>query len=314
VSEAAEVDEPPGYPRAADVELIPFRFGPTSSRGSFELTPGLARHDGALYGGTGAAASVVAMEAATQRDAVWVVTQFIAQAHVGETIDVDVDALALGGRIAQLQVTARVADRTIFTALGATAHPRPGGLTGQYLPMPRVSPPDDSGSLPFGPGSASDPASESAAAELAAAARELATTRRLEFRQATYVGDPPPGGLALWARLHGLDELTRAGVAYLADMVPAAVARAAGKLGAGFSLDNALRFADVPPTDWVLLDLRGELASHGYGHGSLTAWTPDGTLVATGSQTASMVHLFEPDELDQWRAATALRQPNRQQS
>jgi acyl-CoA thioesterase len=287
VSEAADADEPMSYPRAADLELIPFELGSPSSCGSFELTPGLARHDGALYGGTGAAASVLAMEAATQRDALWVVTQFIAQAHVGETVEVDVDPLAMGGRIAQLRVTAHVGDRTIFCALGATAHPRPGGLTGQYLPMPRVSPPDDSGPMPFGPGSSEG--------------REMAFSRRLEFRQATFVGEPPPGSLALWARLHGIDELTRAGVAYLADMVPAAVARAAGKLGAGFSLDNSLRFADVRPTDWILLDLRGELASNGYGHGSFTGWTPDGALVATGSQTASMVHLFDADELVQWR-------------
>ena len=300
MSEAAEPGQPVSYPRAADLELIPFGFGPTSSRGSFELTPGIARHDGALYGGTGAAASVMAMEAATQRDAVWVVTQFIAQAHVGEVIEVDVDPLALGGRIAQLQVTARVGDRTVFCALGATAHPRPGGLTGQYLPMPRVSPPDDSGPMPFGPGSSEG--------------REMAVSRRLEFRQATFVDDPPPGSLVLWARLHGIDELTRAGIAYLADMVPAAVARAAGKLGAGFSLDNSLRFADVPPSDWVLLHLRGELASNGYGHGSFTAWTPDGTLVATGSQTASMVHIFEADELEEWRSAIAARATNRQQS
>lgn len=279
MSEAVEANRPVGYPRAADLDLIPLRFDPGAGRGSFELTPGLARHDGALYGGTGAAASVMAMEAATQRDALWVVTQFIAQAQVGETIDVDVDTPALGGRIAQLHVTAHVGDRTVFSALGATARPRPGGLTGQYLPMPWVSSPDDSDPTPFGPPSPVD--------------GETAVSRRLEFRQATPVGEPPPGSLMLWARLRGIDELTRAGIAYVADMVPAAVARAAGRFGAGFSLDNSLRFADVPPTEWALLDLRGELASNGYGHGSFTAWTPDGVLVATGSQTASMVYLFD---------------------
>ena len=289
MSEALGADEPTTYPRPADLELIPF------AGGSFELTPGLARHDGALYGGTGAAVSVMAMEAATQRDALWVVTQFVAQAHVGETIDVEVDPLALGGRIAQLQVTARVGDRMILRSLGATAHPRPGGLTGQYLPTPSVVPPEDSEPMSFGP----------PPPEVSPTPGEVAFSRRLEFRHGTFLGTPPPGALALWARLRGIDELTRAGVAYVADMVPTAVARAAGKLGAGFSLDNSLRFADVPPTEWVLLDLRGELASHGYGHGRLTAWTPDGTLVATGSQTASMVHLFEADELERWRG----RQP-----
>ena len=134
----------------------------------------------------------------------------------------------------------------------------------------------------------------------------MAFTRRLEFRQPTFVDEAPPGSLAIWARLDGIDELTRAGVAYLADMVPPAVARAAGKLGGGFSLDNALRFADVPSTEWVLLDLRGELASNGYGHGSFTAWTADGFLVATGSQTASMAHVFdEPEDFDRWRSRLA---------
>jgi acyl-CoA thioesterase II len=291
MSEAAATDEPsidPSYPHEADLELIPFKFGATQDSGRFELTPGLARHDGALYGGTGVAATVLAMEAATGRDALWVVTQFVAQAHVGEVIDVDVDTLARGKRIAQVRVTAHVDDRTIFCAVGATAHPRPGGLTGQYLPMPRVSPPDDSGPMPFGPGSSEG--------------REMAVSRRLEFRPATYLGEAPAGALALWARLQGIEELTRAGVAYLADMVPPAIARAAGRLGGGFSLDNSLRFADVPPTDWLLLDLRGELAANGYGHGTFTAWTSDGTLVATGGQTANMVYLFgadEADELDQ---------------
>ena len=52
--------------------------------------------------------------------------------------------------------------------------------------------------------------------------------------------------------------MTAAGVAFVADMVPGAIARAAGKLGGGFSLDNALRFAAIPPTEWVLLHLRGD--------------------------------------------------------
>ena len=286
-----EADDAPSYPAPDDLALIPFGLSPATGGHRFELRPELTRPDGALYGGTGAAASVMAMEAATQRDALWVVTQFIAQAHIGELIDVDVQTRAMGGRIAQLQVTGSVGDRTVFTSLGATAHPRPGGLTGQYLPMPLVSPPDDSGPLPFGPGSAEG--------------KRPAFTRRVEFRQAAYADEQPIGALALWARLSGVDELTRAGVAYLADIVPMAVARAAGKVGGGFSLDNSLRFADIPATDWLLLDLRGELASSGYGHGSFTAWTRDGVLVATGSQTASMAHLFDPEELERWQASAS---------
>jgi acyl-CoA thioesterase len=198
--------------------------------------------------------------------------------------------MAEGKRIAQVQVVARVDDRVIFTALGATAHPRPDGLTGQYDDMPRVSAPEDSAPLHRGP----------AIAELA----ERGFNRNLEFREAT-LEDPQSHAMALWARLTPpVRKMTAAGVAFVADMIPGAIARAAGKLGGGFSLDNALRFADVPPVEWVLLHLRGDVASHGYGHGSFTAWSREGVLLATGSQTASMAHVFDSADdpaMEAWR-------------
>jgi acyl-CoA thioesterase len=275
---------------ASDLALIPLQFGDDRSRASFVLTPGLARHDGALYGGTGAAAAVMMMEATTERDALWVATQFVAQARVGESIEVEARTLAAGKRIAQLDVVARVDDRIIFTALGATARARPNGLTGQFEAMPRVTTPDHSPPLHRGPGGPE--------------MRELGFSRNLEFREAL-LDEPDTRAMALWARLTPAPRaMTPAGVAYVADMVPGAVARAAGKLGGGFSLDNALRFAEVPPTEWVLLHLRGDVATHGYGHGSFTAWSSDGALLATGSQTASMTHIFDgPDDpkIVEWR-------------
>ena len=140
------------YPHAADLALIPFAIGSDRGAAHFVLTPDLTRHDGALYGGTGAAAAVMMMEAATQRDAVWVATQFVAQARIGERIDLVAHVLAEGKRIAQVHVVATVDDRIIFTALGATAHPRPHGLTGQYDDMPRVTPPERQRAAPSGPG------------------------------------------------------------------------------------------------------------------------------------------------------------------
>jgi acyl-CoA thioesterase len=281
------------YPHATDLALIPFEFGHERGAAHFVLTPDLTRHDGALYGGTGAAAAVMLMEAATQRPALWVATQFVAQARTGERIEVVAQTLAEGKRIAQLQVVARVEDRVVFTALGATALPRPHGLTGQYDEMPSVSSPEQSASLHRGPMS-----------EL----RERGFSRNLEFREA--VLEPPEARtMALWARLTPpRREMTPAGVAYVADMVPGAIARAAGKMGGGFSLDNALRFAEVQPTEWVLLHLRGDVASHGYAHGSFTAWSSDGALLATGSQTASMAHVFDgPDDprMEEWRRSIA---------
>jgi len=282
------------YPHADDLALIPLEIDSTGSSAQFTLTPDLARHDGVLYGGTGEAASVMLMESATQRDAIWVATQFVAQPRLGERVVMEADTLASGKRIAQMQVIARVDDRIVFTALGATALPRPNGLAGQYDHMPRVSSSDDSAPLHAGP-----PMSEF---------RERGFGRNLEFREARREGDAG-NTMALWARLRPPGRgMTPAGVAYIADMVPGAIARAAGKLGGGFSLDNALRFGAVTPTEWVLLHLRGDLAAHGYGHGSFTAWSSDGALLATGSQTASMTHVFDPgDEADieAWRRRIA---------
>ena len=54
----------------------------------------------------------------------------------------------------------------------------------------------------------------------------------------------------------------------------------------------------------MLLHLHGDIATHGYWHGSITAWSSDGVLLATGSQTASMTHVFDgPDDpqMEEWR-------------
>ena len=89
------------YPHAADLALIPCELAPERDRGSFELTPELCRFDGALYGGTGVAATVMAMEAATQRDALWVVTQFVAQTRVESGVHSGLEVL-YGGALGAL--------------------------------------------------------------------------------------------------------------------------------------------------------------------------------------------------------------------
>ncbi|MBA2282311.1 MAG: thioesterase family protein, partial [Acidimicrobiia bacterium] len=97
--------------------------------------------------------------------------------------------------------------------------------------------------------------------------------------------------MALWACVR--DRVaTPALLGFLADMVPVSVARAGGRAGAGTSLDNTLRFGPRATTSWVLVDLDPHLAHDGYGHGTVALWAPDGTLLATGSQTAAML-LFD---------------------
>lgn len=282
------------YPHRADLDLIAFEPGASTQEGSFELTADLTRHDGVLYGGTGAAATVMAMEAATQRDATWVVTQFVAPARTGDRIRWVAQTVAEGRYVAQVQVTATVGDRLVFCGLGASGHPRPDGLTGQFETMPAVTPPEDSPSLGQSP---TVPTFD---------ARSVRSN--MELREATFGTRRPAGRVALWARLTAGADLTRAGLAYLADRVPMAITRAAGRRAPGVSLDNCVRFAALPSTQWVLFDLRGQVASLGYGHGSFTTWSQEGALLACGSQSATMTRM-RPKSPRSGAATTAQQSP-----
>jgi len=269
-------------PQPADIDLLGLELGPDPRRGRFELVPALVRPDGALYGGTAIAASIVAMEAATARPTLWVTTQFVATAAVGDVIECETDVLAMGRRIAQVQVSGRLGDQVVFMSLGSTAAPRDGALEGQYQQMPAVGSPEDSESTLFGPGRLAD---------------TPGFTSQIEYRQAEVLGgEEPAASLAMWARLTGGRVATRAAIAFVADMVPAAIFRAAGLGGergpaGATSLDNSLRFGRIPPDqEWVLLEMQGHMASGGSAHGSVLVWTPEGALLAVGGQSARMVH------------------------
>jgi acyl-CoA thioesterase len=272
----------PGLPHASDLELFGLLVSEDGGSGRFELRGGLVRHDGALYGGTGLAVSVVAMEAATQRDVLWCSTQFVSQPFLGDTVTWEAERLAVGKRAAQVLLRASANDRTAFVAIGSTGIATESGLTGQYVPMPDVSTPDESPAHITG--MPVEPSADS-------------WTKHIEMRAAELRGDRPPT-VAFWARRRDGGPHTPAVLAFIADMVPVAVARAAGKMGAGSSLDNSMRFkGGAADTGWVLIELHGELANGGFGHGSLRVWTEERELIATGSQTASMRFLFEPGQV-----------------
>ena len=292
-----------GLPHPSDLELFGLVVSEDGASGRFELTGGLVRHDGALYGGTGLAVSVVALEAATQRDVLWCSTQFVSQPFLGDTVTWEAERLAIGKRAAQVLVRASANDQTAFVAIGSTGIAREDGLTGQFVAMPEVSAPDDSPPHLMNRGARQAGQPSSPEAELEARFLEQmpepsadSWTKHIEMRAPELRGEVRPT-VGFWARRRDGGPLTPAVLAFIADMVPVAVARAAGKLGAGSSLDNSMRFhGGVADSEWVLIELYGELANGGFGHGSLRVWTEDGKLVATGSQTASMRFLFDIGE------------------
>jgi len=273
------------FPRPSDTDLLGLEFDAELRRAHFALVPGVARHDGALYGGTAIAVSVVAMEAATGRGSLWVTTQYVATAGLTDIIECTTHVLAKGRNVAQAQVTGRHGDRVLFVSVGSTATPRPGGMEGQFLDSPDVSRPEDADPLVLGPARSDGFRGFTSQVEY----------RLAEVRAAT---DPPPQ-LAMWARIRGGGGVTPASIAFVADMVPGAIARAVGLVGGGKSLDNSLRFGRIPEgEEWVLLELRAQMAVGSHAHGSVKVWSRRGELLAVGGQSANMMQMVTSQEFE----------------
>ena len=264
--------------RRSDLDLLGPIVAEDGRSGRFELGVGLVRHDGALYGGTGLAMSVLAMQAATGREVLWASTQLVSSPRQGAQVEWTTEVLASGKRSSQVLVRATTDGQLVWTTIGSTGIPSDEGLTAQYQTMPEVSPPGEGTSR------------ESFATQV----NPDSYTSKIDLYDADVLGPGPHA--ALWVRRHDGGPFSPAAIAFAADFVPLAIARAAGKLGAGASLDNSMRFRGGEAQGWILLDLVGDFAFGGYGHGIVRVWSEDGELLATGGQTAAMRYLWDEGE------------------
>lgn len=272
--------------RPIDEQLLGFEPDPNDPTAmSFVVVPHLCRTDGRFYGGAALAAALAASEAVSGRPALWSSTQLVAVADQNDRIQVRAEILASGRTADQVQVRGSVGDRIVFNAIGTAATPRADGLSGSGLVMPRVPPPDDCTDWMM------RERHELGAGERPKVGHHLVS----EHRDAPFLdeADERPGHMAVWARLAdnmrpATPTMTPAVIGFLADLVPLAVSRACGVSGAGTSLDNSLRIGEPLDTDWVLLDLDAHVAVGGFGHGHVHVWSPDGRMLATGTQSARL--------------------------
>lgn len=290
----------------SDADFLGLRALGPDGRFAFTVTDHLARLDGRLYGGTAIGVSIAAAEAVTGRGSLWMTTQFVSTAPADARIDVHAEVLAPGRRTSQVRVTGTdESGDVMFASLGATGHHRDDGMAGVFENPPTVSPPDDSKqwATPFAGmlrAAGIDP-------ELATMPTDRGFATAIEFREPTVLDhpDPGPGRVCLWVRRRDLADASPATVAYMADMVPLSVAHACGELAGGISLDNTIRVGRFEPTQWVLIDLRPHLAVGDYGHGAAHIWSESGHLLATASQTASMMRFsLDPAAWGADRSAT----------
>jgi acyl-CoA thioesterase-2 len=282
---------------AADAEFLGMRRAAGTDNFSLTVIDHLSRLDGKLYGGTAIAASVAAAEQVSDRPALWMTTQFVSTTGLGSRIDVNVEVLAPGRRTHQVKVTGTDdGGQVIFASLGATGRLAPDGLTGEFESRPKVGTPEsgEKWSSPF-VGMARGAGIDPTLLPLPAGAGFSAAVD-LRHPEVLHHPDPGLGRVCVWARRTDGGPVTAAVAAYLADMVPMAVARAHGVVAMGTSLDNTIRIGAFTSSEWVLIDLRPHLAAGGYGHGVAHVWSESGQLMATASQTAVM-RPFDPDNL-----------------
>ncbi|MHB1089944.1 MAG: acyl-CoA thioesterase [Ilumatobacteraceae bacterium] len=250
-------------------------IAPTGEQGRWVMVvpPRLCTGGGFLFGGAGLAAAVSAMEQLTGRHCIWATAQYLSYARSGETMLIDVTLAVVGRQITQARAVCHVGDREILTVNAALGE-RKFEHAGQFVNMPEVPRPDD---LPAR--WHRHPVENTIHERLE---QRLVIGRDLEQLD----GSLSDGRTLMWARIPDvLTDVDTATLAVMGDFVPMGIGQALGVLGGGNSLDNTLRIVRLVPTKWVLLDIQIYAVERGFGHGSVTMFAEDGTLLATASQS-----------------------------
>lgn len=236
------------------------------------VMPGISTGHGFLFGGCALGAAISALEGSTGRSVVWATAQYLSYARPPAVMDIDVTVASEGRNITQARAVGTVGNTEILTvnaALGERQFPS----TGQWPRMPDVPPPDQC--LP----------------REGRMHVEDSIMSRLDQRWAHT--DPDTGRTVLWSRLPDVLEVSAPALAVMGDYVPLGLGQALEQDTTSNSLDNTLRLGTIVPTEWVLIDIRIEFVTRGFGHGTVYLWAPDGTLMAAASQSA-IVREFKP--------------------
>lgn len=232
---------------------------------------------GSLFGGVGLAIGVATMELETGQPAVWATAQYIATMYNPSEMRVDVGRPAIGRTVTQCNVRGTFDGDDVLTVLGATGE-RPEQLRGVWEQFPD----------PIGPDESIDPEREFDYPSLHDHVEVKMARGMFGF---SGVGEPTGDHRSLvWVRLPDV-RVDAASLAIIADYSPSVIGNAAGRTTHLSSLDNTIRFADPAPADadWVLCDSRVEFLGNGFAHSSCLMWTDTGQLLATASQSMTIV-------------------------
>lgn len=225
-----------------------------------------------LFGGSGLALCVAAMQAAQDRPPIWATAQYLAYARPGEALAIEVAETAHGRNTVQLQAVVRRGELTLITAQGAVGE-RPGDPFRQLIGPPGAPPPhrcrvvERDGGNPLG------------------------VDRQFEFRlirgrfpsPGTTFDTPSNGRLQLWMRPPVGISVDAPLLAIVADYISEALSDAAGRRIRASSIDNTLRLGPIEASKWLLCDISIDALYSGVGHGQVRIYSERGVLMALGS-------------------------------
>ena len=233
---------------------------------------------GSLFGGSGLAAGVAALEESAERPVVWATGQYVSTVALGSEMAIEVAFPAMGHSMAQGRAVGTVEEREIISIVGALGT-RNEAVAGVWATAPVVPSPD--------------------ACELLDRHFDVACVHdHVEVRLASgmfgFNGQGTPSGdghLMLWVRMPGV-ALDAPALALIADYMSAGVGNAVGAKVHCTSLDNTIRYANPLLPDeadqWVLCDAEVTFAGNGLAYGSGHIWSESGRLLATASQSMTV--------------------------
>ncbi len=230
---------------------------------------------GFLFGGSGLAAAVIALEDATGRPTVWATAQFASYARPGSHAEIACKLLTQGKYLTQARATMCVEGGEILSAMAALGSR--DGLSDQWT-MPRAVPRPE------------------ACAELPHWGDDQTIGGVIRFRPASgrFGGSGPEakgprsedGCLLVWVRpADDTMKVDRPVLAVIGDFLSPGIRNATGRNAGGNSLDNTIRYVTLVPTDWVLCEIQIDAISGGIFHGSMKMFAECGTLLAVASQS-----------------------------
>ncbi len=244
------------------------RFGLTVQN---RISVGRAGH-GFMFGGSGLAASVLAMEAVSGRPAIWATAQYLSYARPGSDVTIQCSMPSVGKYTTQARATIHHGETEILTATAALGERE--GMSDQWAKMDAVPSPND-------------------CLETHHWSDEAMVGHRFHFRAARgFFADSPPdakrsddGRLLLWIKPREAIAIDRILLAVIADFLTPAIRNATGRRAGGNSLDNTIRYCAVVPTEWVLCDIGIEAIASGIVHGTMRIFAENGALLAVASQS-----------------------------